>query len=81
MSRDHFIKKYEDLLAKRLLNKSSVSYEAEEMMIKKFKVECGFNIVSKMTQMFKDLEQSKELQANFQEYSPVLEVYGVDFQP
>ena len=51
------------------------------MMIKKFKVECGFNIVSKMTQMFKDLEQSKELQANFQEYSPVLEVYGVDFQP
>ena len=51
-------------------------------MIQKFKVECGFNIVSKMTQMFKDMEQSKELQANFRKYlQGSKEVNGVEFQP
>lgn len=67
-SRDVFLKSYTEYLAKRLLNKSLVSIEAEEMMISKFKVECGINTVSKMTQMFKDIETSKTTQTEFNKY-------------
>jgi len=67
-SRDTYIKAYTEYLAKRLLNKSLVSIEAEELMISKFKVECGINTVNKMTHMFKDIETSKNTQAEFIKY-------------
>jgi cullin 3 len=67
-SRDTYIKAYTEFLAKRLLNKSLVSIEAEELMISKFKVECGINTVSKMTHMFKDIETSKITQGEFIKY-------------
>jgi len=47
--RDLFIKSYQTFLMNRLLNKTSVSQEAEELMIKKLSVECGINSVNKMT--------------------------------
>jgi len=67
-SRDTYIKSYTDYLAKRLLNKTLVSIEAEETMIAKFKVECGINTVSKMTNMFKDIETGKNTQTEFIKY-------------
>ena len=45
----------------RLLNKISVSQEAEELMIKKISVECGINAVNKMTTMFKDIALSRDM--------------------
>ena len=42
-------------LASRLLNKTFLSQEAEEIMLSKLKVECGHNTTNKMSQMFTDL--------------------------
>jgi hypothetical protein len=38
-------------------------------MIKKLSVECGINQVNKMTQMFKDIQLSKEMQAEYSKQS------------
>lgn len=53
--RDIFIKQYTKFLSNRLLNKTSISREAEESMLNKLKVECGLNTVNKMSQMFTDI--------------------------
>ena len=53
--RDVFMKSYEKELAKRLLNKTSLSTQNEELMIQKLKVECGASTVSKISQMMKDM--------------------------
>lgn len=53
--RDTFIASYTNLLAQRLLNKTSVSNQAEELMIKKLQVECGHNTVNKIKTMFEDM--------------------------
>jgi cullin 3 len=50
--RDTFIMSYTNFLAHRLLNKSSVSNEAEELMIQKLQIECGHNTVNKIKTMF-----------------------------
>ena len=60
--RDMFLKQYEKELSLRLLNKTSISWDIEEQMIQKLKVECGANQVQKMTQMFKDITLSRETQ-------------------
>ena len=60
--RDVFLKQYEKELSTRLLNKTSISWDIEEQMIQKLKVECGANQVQKMTQMFKDMTLSRETQ-------------------
>lgn len=64
--RDLFIKKYSQFLSQRLLNKTSISREAEEIMLQKLKVECGLNTVNKMSQMFTDIKLSKDLQTEFE---------------
>ena len=64
-ARDTFLKQYMKELAARLLNKSSISWEHEENFIQKLKVECGANQVQKMTQMFKDITLSQEMQTEF----------------
>jgi len=56
-----FIKHYSKKLSTRLLNKTSISREAEEIMLNKLKVECGLNTVNKMSQMFTDIQLSKDL--------------------
>ena len=52
---------YNKELASRLLNKSSVSNEAEEMMIAKLKMEVNLEHISKMEQMFKDMRLSASM--------------------
>ena len=47
--RDVFIKAYTKFLASRLLNKTYLSQEAEELMLQKLKVECGHNTVNKLS--------------------------------
>lgn len=59
--RDTFIERYSSLLAQRLLNRTSVSDEAEQLMIKKLQVECGFNAVGKLKTMFVDIGKSKDI--------------------
>jgi len=43
------MKAYVKHLSARLLNKTLLSMEAEEVMLQKLKVECGLNQVNKMT--------------------------------
>ena len=57
--RDTFIATYTLCLAQRLLNKTSASNEAEELMIKKLQVECGHNTVNKIKTMFEDMIKSQ----------------------
>ena len=63
--RDTFIASYSNLLALRLLNRSTVSQEAEELMIKKLQVECGHNTVNKIKTMFEDMIKSKQVMIDF----------------
>ena len=56
--RDVFISSYSSLLASRLLNKTSVSDEAERIMIRLLEVECGHNTVKKIKTMFEDIVKS-----------------------
>lgn len=56
--RDTFIASYTNLLAQRLLNKTTVSDEAEELMVKKLQVECGHNTVNKVKVMMEDIKKS-----------------------
>ena len=59
--RDVFIRTYTKHLATRLLNKSFLSKDAEELMLQKLKVECGHNTVNKLASMFNDITLSKDL--------------------
>jgi hypothetical protein len=76
--RDIFIKAYTKLLASRLLNKTFLSKDAEELMLQKLKVECGHNTVNKISQMFTDITLSKDLMTQFKSKYPN-GVGGVEF--
>ena len=73
------MKAYVKYLATRLLNKTMLSMEAEELMIQKLKIECGLNQVNKMTQMFKDIQLSKDLQTDFRKTKGGASIKGVEF--
>ena len=60
------MKSYEKELANRLLNKTNLSKEYEELMIQKLKVECGATTVGKISQMMKDIQLSEGIQDEFQ---------------
>ena len=65
--RDEFITAYSKLLASRLLDKTSVSNEAELKMIEKLQVECGHNMVSKIKTMMHDIDKSKGIIDEFKQ--------------
>ena len=65
--RDVFISRFTGLLAQRLLNKTSVSNEAELLMVKKLQVECGHNTVNKIKTMFEDVQKSQQTMSEFRE--------------
>ena len=65
--RDTFIASYTNLLAQRLLNKTSVSNHAEELMIKKLQVECGHNTVNKIKTMFEDMIKGQQVMTAFRQ--------------
>ena len=77
--RDTFLKQYSKELGTRLLNKTSISWDYEETFIQKLKVECGANQVTKMTQMFKDISLSREMQSEFTQHLESSYPLGVDF--
>ena len=59
------MKQYERDYAQRLLNKTSLSQEHEELFLNKLKVECGAQAVAKSVQMVKDIQLSGDLQSDF----------------
>lgn len=65
--KDVFQKFYSKMLARRLVNFSSASDDAEANMISKLKEACGFEYTSKLQRMFTDIGLSKELNDNFRE--------------
>ena len=62
-----FIATFTSLLAQRLLNKTSVSSQAEELMINKLQVECGHNTVNKIKTMFEDMLKSEQVMKDYKE--------------
>lgn len=65
--KDVFQKFYSKMLAKRLINFSSASDDAESNMISKLKDACGFEYTSKLTRMFQDMALCKDLNIDFKE--------------
>lgn len=63
--KDVFQKNYSKLLAKRLIHNTSLSEEAEELMISKLKQCCGYEYTSKLQQMFTDMRLSLALNSKF----------------
>ncbi len=65
-AKDKFITAYSKLLARRLLDLTYVSNEAELKMIEKLQAECGHNMVSKIKTMMHDMEKSKVIIEQFE---------------
>lgn len=65
--KDVFQKFYSKMLAKRLINQSSASDDAEASMISKLKDACGFEYTSKLQRMFQDMALCKDLNDQFKE--------------
>ena len=78
--RDEFIEVYARLLSERLLNKLSISDEAEESLIKLLQVECGLSAVSKIKTMFSDVSKSSSLLKEFRTDKGNA-VEGIEFHP
>jgi cullin 1 len=55
------------MLAKRLVNGTSASDDAEGSMISKLKEACGFEYTSKLQRMLTDMSLSKELNDQFKD--------------
>ncbi|KFD58321.1 hypothetical protein M513_00547 [Trichuris suis] len=66
--KDLFRKAYGIYLAKRLISGTSISLAAEEMMISRLKVACGFEFVSKFARMIMDVEISKQFANDVNRY-------------
>ena len=59
--KDVFQKFYSKMLAKRLINFSSASDDAEANMISKLKDACGFEYTARLHRMFQDMALCKDL--------------------
>lgn len=67
--KDVFQKFYSKMLAKRLVNATSASDDAEASMISKLKEACGFEYTSKLQRMFTDMSLSKDLNDSFRYFN------------
>lgn len=65
--KDVFQKFYSKMLAKRLINFSSASDDAEANMISKLKDACGFEYTTKLQRMFQDMALCKDLNDEYKE--------------
>ncbi|KAI8908568.1 Cullin, partial [Gorgonomyces haynaldii] len=65
--KDVFQKFYSKHLARRLVNRNSVSDDAEASMIAKLKEACGFEYTNKLQTMFTDISLSKDLNEAFKD--------------
>ena len=70
--KDVFLKFYHRMLAKRLVNSSSTSDDAETSMISKLKEACGFEYTNKLQRMFQDMQTSKDLNTEYSTYQEKL---------
>lgn len=79
--KDVFQKFYSKMLAKRLIQNSSVSSDSERAMITQLKQACGIEYTSKLQRMFNDVTLSKEFQDNFHQYvsNAKMDLGKVDF--
>lgn len=66
--KDVFQKFYSRMLAKRLVQTSSASDDAETSMISKLKEACGFEYTNKLQRMFQDMQISKDLNSSYKEW-------------
>jgi cullin 1 len=66
--KDVFQKFYSRMLAKRLVQTTSASDDAETSMISKLKEACGFEYTNKLQRMFQDIQISKDLNSAYKEY-------------
>lgn len=66
--KDVFQKFYSKALARRLVQQTSVSEDAESTMITKLKTTCGFEYTSKLQRMFLDINVSKSLNETFKRH-------------
>lgn len=76
--KDVFQKFYSKMLARRLVNFTSASDDAEASMIGKLKESCGYEYTSKLQRMFTDMGLSKELNDQFKDQGSAKEA-GMDF--
>lgn len=65
--KDVFEAFYKKDLAKRLLLGRSASFDLEKMMLAKLKTECGNSFTNKLEGMFKDIDLSQSVMAQFQQ--------------
>lgn len=65
--KDVFQKFYSKMLAKRLVNYTSASDDAEASMISKLKQACGYEYTIKLQRMFQDIGISKDLNDKFKQ--------------
>lgn len=72
-SKDVFEAFYRRDLSKRLLSNKSASIDDERLFVSKLKGECGTGYTSKMEGMFKDMELSRDVMANYSAYLGGLE--------
>ncbi|PRP88079.1 cullin-2 [Planoprotostelium fungivorum] len=79
--KDVFQKFYTLMLARRLIQGTSVSDDAESQMISRLKQACGYEYTSKLQRMFTDMSLSTDLNDKFHEYvqNRKLEMDRVDF--
>ncbi|KAF1850628.1 Cullin-domain-containing protein [Cucurbitaria berberidis CBS 394.84] len=66
--KDVFQKFYSRMLAKRLVQTTSASDDAETSMISKLKEACGFEYTNKLQRMFQDMQISKDLNTAYKEW-------------
>ena len=66
--KDVFQKFYSRTLAKRLVNSTSASGDAETSMISKLKDASGFEYTNKLQRMFQDMQTSKDLNATYEDH-------------
>jgi len=67
--KDVFQKFYSRMLAKRLVQTTSASDDAETSMISKLKEACGFEYTNKLQRMFQDMQISKDLNTNYKDWT------------
>ncbi|EME47496.1 hypothetical protein DOTSEDRAFT_69438 [Dothistroma septosporum NZE10] len=66
--KDVFQKFYSRHLAKRLVNGTSASPDAETSMISKLKDASGFEYTNKLQRMYQDIQTSKDLNAEYEDW-------------
>lgn len=78
--KDVFQKFYSKWLARRLVQQTSASDDAESTMISKLKTACGFEYTSKLQRMFLDVGVSKDLNETFKKHMETKETpLNIDF--